>query len=411
MTPCGETPMQFAGLLRASTPPPGQRTPSDMQRPSQIDSGVSGAAGPILRSDDLDASLAAPSQSAPFDATEAKSSLSIPLDNTDTNGEAYQPALHATPEIPDSHRIGDSQVAPPDMPQHQRDQLQPQQQQPLAAPPDGHVPQNDGAVDTQPHEANGTHVLRPETSELDRRQELQLPQELGPLPPADSEAAKERPSPAYCEIRPCLPESSAAVEQDAADEAVFHSAPSSPASVEESCTGRRPESLLLSPLTHPNGQSIFPSLSTFEQEEMAREALSQAEASIVAESLDASSIPDDGTDGGYDSDGFSSGSTSAESSVRDYMYENGRRYHRFREGTYNFPNDDVEQEREDMKHAMVKLLCSQKLHFAPIGDYPQEVLDVGTGTGIWAIESEPPGPDQGSRVMGVVLTKYQYCSG
>ena len=93
------------------------------------------------------------------------------------------------------------------------------------------------------------------------------------------------------------------------------------------------------------------------------------------------------------------------------MYENGRRYHRFREGTYNFPNDDVEQEREDMKHAMVKLLCSQKLHFAPIGDYPQEVLDVGTGTGIWAIESEPPGPDQGSRVMGVVLTKYQYCSG
>jgi methylase of polypeptide subunit release factors len=39
-----------------------------------------------------------------------------------------------------------------------------------------------------------------------------------------------------------------------------------------------------------------------------------------------------------------------------------------------------------MKHAMVKLLCGQ-LYFAPIGEHPHEVLDVGTGTGIWAIES------------------------
>jgi ubiquinone/menaquinone biosynthesis C-methylase UbiE len=44
------------------------------------------------------------------------------------------------------------------------------------------------------------------------------------------------------------------------------------------------------------------------------------------------------------------------------------------------------QQREDMKHAMVKMLCGQ-LHFAPIGDHPHEVLDIGTGTGIWAIES------------------------
>ena len=39
-----------------------------------------------------------------------------------------------------------------------------------------------------------------------------------------------------------------------------------------------------------------------------------------------------------------------------------------------------------MKHAMVKMLC-QQLHFAPIGLHPQEILDIGTGTGIWAIES------------------------
>lgn len=94
------------------------------------------------------------------------------------------------------------------------------------------------------------------------------------------------------------------------------------------------------------------------------------------------------TDAGYasGSDSHTAASTSLASSVRDYAFEHGRRYHKFREGRYNFPNDDVEQEREDMKHAMVKLLC-QQLHFAPIGENPQQVLDIGTGTGIWAIES------------------------
>lgn len=148
-----------------------------------------------------------------------------------------------------------------------------------------------------------------------------------------------------------------------------------------------------SPLTHPNGVSIFPDLSAAEQQELSREALDQAEEAIVADdsadSIGSVHGDDTGSDAGYDSDTASSASTSVMSSVRDYMYENGRRYHRYREGTYNFPNDDVEQEREDMKHAMVKLLCSQKLHFAPIGDNPQEILDIGTGTGIWSIESEP----------------------
>jgi hypothetical protein len=113
------------------------------------------------------------------------------------------------------------------------------------------------------------------------------------------------------------------------------------------------------------------------------EAVAQAEegGSITVDSDDV------GTDAGYESDAHTSASTSMASSVRDYAFENGRRYHKFREGRYNFPNDDVEQEREDMKHAMVKMLC-QQLHFAPIGSHPQEILDIGTGTGIWAIESE-----------------------
>jgi hypothetical protein len=150
----------------------------------------------------------------------------------------------------------------------------------------------------------------------------------------------------------------------------------------------RPVSMLFSPLTHPNGISMFPDLGLDQQEDIAWEAATQAEGSILADSDEISTVQDANSDAGYQSDQRSSASTSVESTVRDYMFENGRRYHRFREGRYNFPNDDIEQEREDMKHAMVKLLCSQKLHFAPIGDHPQQVLDIGTGTGIWAIESK-----------------------
>jgi ubiquinone/menaquinone biosynthesis C-methylase UbiE len=39
-----------------------------------------------------------------------------------------------------------------------------------------------------------------------------------------------------------------------------------------------------------------------------------------------------------------------------------------------------------MAHHMMTLATGGKLHLAPIGDNPQRILDIGTGTGIWAIE-------------------------
>lgn len=107
----------------------------------------------------------------------------------------------------------------------------------------------------------------------------------------------------------------------------------------------------------------------------------------IEQAQDEIDIDSAASDAGYETDSQKSASTSLSSSVRNYAFENGRRYHRFREGAYNFPNDDSEQDREDMKHAMMVNLC-QTLHFAPIGPNPQNVLDMGTGTGIWAIESE-----------------------
>lgn len=86
---------------------------------------------------------------------------------------------------------------------------------------------------------------------------------------------------------------------------------------------------------------------------------------------------------------LSADSISMSEDVRDYVFENSRRYHKYSEGRYHFPNDDAEQEREDMQHAMFMLLCDGRLHYAPL-ENPQSVLDIGTGTGIWAIDSKRP---------------------
>lgn len=39
-----------------------------------------------------------------------------------------------------------------------------------------------------------------------------------------------------------------------------------------------------------------------------------------------------------------------------------------------------------MLHAMMLEVTNGKLFFAPISEHPQKILDLGTGTGIWAIE-------------------------
>ena len=97
-----------------------------------------------------------------------------------------------------------------------------------------------------------------------------------------------------------------------------------------------------------------------------------------------------------ESDTASTDLTSLSSSVTAYKWENGRRYHAFKEGQYNLPNDEQEMEREDMKHHWAYLIANDRLHLAPIAEAAKSgkggdgaeyrILDCGTGTGIWPIE-------------------------
>ncbi|KAK6345662.1 hypothetical protein TWF718_007571 [Orbilia javanica] len=70
-----------------------------------------------------------------------------------------------------------------------------------------------------------------------------------------------------------------------------------------------------------------------------------------------------------------------------YRFENGRRYHSqsMTDTSYFLPNDEAENDRLDLNHHVLCLIQHGKLHAAPL-DEPQKILDVGTGTGIWAIE-------------------------
>lgn len=52
---------------------------------------------------------------------------------------------------------------------------------------------------------------------------------------------------------------------------------------------------------------------------------------------------------------------------------------------YLLPNDETEADRLDMIHEMMLAIMDRKLFLAPIKS-PQRVIDLGTGTGIWAID-------------------------
>lgn len=84
--------------------------------------------------------------------------------------------------------------------------------------------------------------------------------------------------------------------------------------------------------------------------------------------------------------------------------EHGRTYQAYRKDGYYLPNDPMEQDRLDFQHEVYKLLMEERLYLAPVRD-PRHVLDLGTGTGIWANEFAEAHPQ--ARVLGTDLALIQ----
>jgi cyclopropane fatty-acyl-phospholipid synthase-like methyltransferase len=64
----------------------------------------------------------------------------------------------------------------------------------------------------------------------------------------------------------------------------------------------------------------------------------------------------------------------------------------------------TEKDRLDLHNEIFLMLMQNKLYTAPL-DHPQRVLDVGTGTGIWAIDMADRHPE--AEVRGVDLSPIQ----
>ncbi|OJD32559.1 methyltransferase domain-containing protein [Diplodia corticola] len=114
----------------------------------------------------------------------------------------------------------------------------------------------------------------------------------------------------------------------------------------------------------------------------------------------------DSTRGSIDEQ-LSSFTSSLSSSVTAYPIQHGRRYHAYKDGAYILPNDEQEQDRLDVAHAMVTTLIGDRLFLAPLPEegFAGRVLDAGCGTGIWAICMGDRYPD--ADVRGVDLSPIQ----
>jgi len=119
----------------------------------------------------------------------------------------------------------------------------------------------------------------------------------------------------------------------------------------------------------------------------------------------ANTVEIDDTSSSYGDSIGASDTTSLSSSIEDYVYENGRRYHRYQEGQYTMPNDETEQDRLDLTHHLALLLSGGSLYTAPLGTDIHNVLDAGTGTGIWALDFGETHPS--AKVIGVDLSPIQ----
>ncbi|ODH53547.1 hypothetical protein GX48_00380 [Paracoccidioides brasiliensis] len=114
-----------------------------------------------------------------------------------------------------------------------------------------------------------------------------------------------------------------------------------------------------------------------------------SEAQVAIPNIEADE--NDDTDSAFNgSTASASYATTLASSVKNYVYA---------------PNDEIEQDRMDLTHHIYKLLLGGDIYVSPIKANAQRILDIGTGTGIWAIDFADAHPE--SEVIGNDLSPIQ----
>ncbi|KAJ4390195.1 hypothetical protein N0V85_007464 [Neurospora sp. IMI 360204] len=111
-------------------------------------------------------------------------------------------------------------------------------------------------------------------------------------------------------------------------------------------------------------------------------------------------VPEEDPENDWDStlgSDVESSTASISSSILKYRTINGRTYHSdsVTDGEYWGPNDEKQNQMLDIFHHVFTILFDGRLYTAPISEYPENIIDVGTGTGLWPID---------------VADKFPYCS-
>ncbi|WPJ65655.1 hypothetical protein SMAC4_09555 [Sordaria macrospora] len=90
-----------------------------------------------------------------------------------------------------------------------------------------------------------------------------------------------------------------------------------------------------------------------------------------------------------------SSTASISSSILEYRTINGRTYHSdsVTDTSYWGPNDQKQNELLDIFHHTMTIALDGDLFKAPITEDPKNALDLGTGTGLWAIDFADKYPD------------------
>ncbi|KJZ72065.1 hypothetical protein HIM_08520 [Hirsutella minnesotensis 3608] len=106
-----------------------------------------------------------------------------------------------------------------------------------------------------------------------------------------------------------------------------------------------------------------------------------------------------------DTASINSSTASLTDSIYDYRNIHGRTYQNSKTTEYWGPNDERQNNGLDIAHHFITMLTGDRLFEAPITKPLTKVLDVGTGTGIWAIDMADAYPS--AEVYGTDISPIQ----